>query len=318
MEPAPGVVSAGGGPGREARLVTPALVLVTVTLFLGAQVPNVFVLAPRFLADRGHTEDQLGVIMGGFNLASLVMSPVVGWLCLRLGHARVLAAGCLVSAVGAVGFALADELVGFTAGRALQGLGFAAVLVGAAAYVAETAPPARLGEALGLAGVLTMLRPSGHAMGALGMAGALLSAVAYALSAISVRVLTRTDTTVSMVFWFLVLLTLFSGLIAWRDWVPVRSADWGWILGLGLLGIIGQHFVTEAFRHAPASVIAPFEYTALLWGVAIDWAVWSVLPGLRALAGGGLVVAAGLYLIWREQRLHRELAASIESPASMH
>lgn len=170
----------------------------------------------------------------------------------------------------------------------------------------------------GLAGVLTMLRPSGHAMGALGMAGALLSAVAYALSAISVRVLTRTDTTVSMVFWFLVLLTLFSGLIAWRDWVPVRSADWGWILGLGLLGIIGQHFVTEAFRHAPASVIAPFEYTALLWGVAIDWAVWSVLPGLRALAGGGLVVAAGLYLIWREQRLHRELAASIESPASMH
>ena len=52
----------------------------------------------------------------------------------------------------------------------------------------------------GLAGVLTMLRPSGHAMGALGMAGALLSAVAYALSAISVRVLTRTDTTVSMVF----------------------------------------------------------------------------------------------------------------------
>ncbi|MCL4228072.1 MAG: MFS transporter [Myxococcales bacterium] len=156
MEPAPGVVSAGGGPGREARLVTPALVLVTVTLFLGAQVPNVFVLAPRFLADRGHTEDQLGVIMGGFNLASLVMSPVVGWLCLRLGHARVLAAGCLVSAVGAVGFALADELVGFTAGRALQGLGFAAVLVGAAAYVAETAPPARLGEALGLAGVLTL------------------------------------------------------------------------------------------------------------------------------------------------------------------
>ncbi len=170
----------------------------------------------------------------------------------------------------------------------------------------------------GLAGVLTMLRPSGHAMGALGMAGALLSAVAYALSAISVRVLTRTDTTVSMVFWFLVLLTLFSGAIAAPGWVPVESQDWRWILALGALGIVGQHFVTEAFRHAPASVIAPFEYTALLWGIGIDWAFWHVLPGGRALAGASLVVAAGLYLIWREHRLHRELAASIESPASMH
>jgi len=170
----------------------------------------------------------------------------------------------------------------------------------------------------GLAGVLTMLRPSGEAMGMLGMAGALLSALAYALSAISVRVLTRTDTTASMVLWFLVLLTLFSGAIALPDWIPVRRDDWGWILLLGLLGIIGQHFVTEAFRHAPASVIAPFEYTALLWGVGIDWAVWSVLPGARALAGGSLVVAAGLYLIWRERRLHRELAANTESPANLH
>lgn len=170
----------------------------------------------------------------------------------------------------------------------------------------------------GLAGVLAMLRPSGQVMGMLGMAGALVSALAYALSAISVRVLTRTDTTVSMVFWFLLLLTLFSGLIALPGWVPVDDADWGWILLLGLLGIIGQHFVTEAFRHAPASVIAPFEYTALLWAMGIDWAVWSVLPGLRALLGASLVISAGLYLIWREHRLHRDLAAATESPANIH
>lgn len=170
----------------------------------------------------------------------------------------------------------------------------------------------------GLAGVLAMLRPSGQAMGLLGMAGALVSALAYALSAISVRVLTRTDTTVAMVFWFLLLLTLFSGLVALPGWVPVDKGDWGWILLLGLLGIVGQHFVTEAFRHAPASVIAPFEYTALLWAMGIDWVAWSVLPGLRALLGATLVIGAGLYLIWREQRLHRELAAATESPANIH
>jgi drug/metabolite transporter (DMT)-like permease len=170
----------------------------------------------------------------------------------------------------------------------------------------------------GLAGVLAMLRPSAGSLGTLGAVGALLSAVAYALSAISVRVLTRTDTTRSMVWWFLVLLTMIAGAIAAPAWVPVRSQDWLWIAALGAIGTIGQHFITEAFRHAPASVIAPFEYTALIWGVGIDWAFWGVLPGARMFLGGGVVIAAGLYLIWRERRLHQELAASIESPASMH
>jgi drug/metabolite transporter (DMT)-like permease len=171
---------------------------------------------------------------------------------------------------------------------------------------------------VGLAGVLAMLRPSGTSLTALGTIGALLSAVAYALSAISVRVLTRTDTTASMVFWFLVLLTIFSSLLAAPGWMPIRAGDWAWIGALGVLGSIGQHFITEAFRHAPASVIAPFEYTALIWGLGIDWLFWDVLPGGRMLIGGCVIISAGLYLIWRERQLHQELAASVESPASLH
>lgn len=171
---------------------------------------------------------------------------------------------------------------------------------------------------IGLAGVLAMLRPSASSLGTIGAVGALVSALAYAMSAISVRILTRTDTTVSMVFWFLVMLTIFSGVLGAADWTPVRPQDWLWIAGLGAAGSVGQHFITEAFRHAPASVIAPFEYTALLWGVAIDWAFWDVLPGSKVFLGGGVVIGAGLYLIWRERQLHKDLAASIESPASVH
>jgi drug/metabolite transporter (DMT)-like permease len=171
---------------------------------------------------------------------------------------------------------------------------------------------------VGLAGVVTMLRPSGSSLSTVGAIGALLSAVAYALSAISVRALTRTDTTASMVFWFLVQLTVFAGLIAVPDWVPIRQQDWVWIAALGVAGSFGQHFITEAFRHAPASVIAPFEYTALLWAVAIDWTFWHVLPGSRVLLGSGVIIASGMYLIWREKQLDEELAATIESPASLH
>ena len=108
----------------RAALITPALVLVSVTLFLGAQVPNVFILASRYLGDRGYHQDEIGLVMGGFAIASLVMSPFVGWFCSRFGHGRVMAIGCLVAAAGAALFAISDEHVGFTIGRALQGLGF--------------------------------------------------------------------------------------------------------------------------------------------------------------------------------------------------
>ena len=54
--------------------------------------------------------------------------------------------------------------------------------------------------------------------------------------------------------------------------------------------------MTEAFRSAPASVVSPFEYTALPWGIAIDRLVWHVLPSARVLCGGGIVIASGLYL----------------------
>jgi drug/metabolite transporter (DMT)-like permease len=171
---------------------------------------------------------------------------------------------------------------------------------------------------VGLSGTLIMVRPSGSNLGTLGGLAAIAAAVAYALSAISVRVLTKTDSTPSMVLWFLILLTMFAGVLAAPGWVPVRAEHWPGLVGLGATGALGQHFITQAFRHAPASVIAPFEYTALLWGTGIDWAVWNVLPGSRLFLGGSIVIASGLYLIWREHELRIDVAATVESPSSGH
>jgi drug/metabolite transporter (DMT)-like permease len=153
----------------------------------------------------------------------------------------------------------------------------------------------------GLIGVIAMLRPSASSLVTLGALAALLSATAYSISAIALRVLTRTDTTSSVVFWTVGLMTVFTALIAAPEWVPVHREHWKWLAGLGLFGAIGQHALTEAFRSAPPSVVAPFEYTALLWGIAIDWTVWGVLPDSRVYFGGGIVIASGLYLIWRER-----------------
>jgi drug/metabolite transporter (DMT)-like permease len=145
-----------------------------------------------------------------------------------------------------------------------------------------------------------MLRPSVSGLVSLGSIAALISAIAYAVSGIMVRVLARTDTTVSVVVWTVSLMTLFSALIAAPEWVALQPRHYHWLILLGGLAAVGSYLLTSAFRAAPAAVVAPLEYTALLWGITIDRLVWHVLPSARVLTGGAVVIASGLYLIWRE------------------
>jgi drug/metabolite transporter (DMT)-like permease len=153
----------------------------------------------------------------------------------------------------------------------------------------------------GLAGVIVMLRPSVEGFASLAGLAALGSALAYAVVVVMVRVMSRTETTASMVFWYLMMLAAGALALALPGWIAILAADWPWIVAIGLAGWAGQHLITEAFRLAPASVVAPFEYTALVWGVAIDWVVWQSLPGARMLAGSAIVIGAGLYLLRRER-----------------
>jgi len=155
---------------------------------------------------------------------------------------------------------------------------------------------------VGLAGVWVMLAPTASGFTSLAGLAALASALAYALVVVMVRVMAATETTGSMVFWFLLMLALGAGALAAPRWVAIAAADLPWILGVGLAGWAGQHLITEAFRLAPASTVAPYEYLALVWGLGIDWFVWNTLPGARVLAGAAIVVAAGLYLLHRERR----------------
>lgn len=153
---------------------------------------------------------------------------------------------------------------------------------------------------VGLAGVLIILQPTADGLPLLAGITAIVSALCYALAAITARVLTRSDSSPTIVFSFLLIITLVAGILCLPGWVPIRHVDWWVIAGAGGLGAVGQHYITEAFRHAPAAVVAPVEYTALLWGLGIDWVVWAALPNSTMLGGASLVVAAGIYVAWRE------------------
>ncbi len=153
----------------------------------------------------------------------------------------------------------------------------------------------------GLAGVLIVLQPTGSSFATIGGLAAIASAVGYALSVLTIRILGRTDTSAATVTWSLVLLTIISGLLATGVWKPVAWEHWAWIAGMGLSGALGQYLITEAFRRAPAPVIAPIEYTALAWGMLFDWLLWMTFPSGRMLTGAAIIVASGLYVIHRER-----------------
>ena len=116
-----------------------------------------------------------------------------------------------------------------------------------------------------------------------------------------------------MVFWWLVLGGGGSLLLALPQWRLIDPGDWVWLAGIGVSGALGQVWITEAFRRAPPSVVGPFEYTALLWGFAIDWIFWSASPSRPLLIGASIIIASGVFIIWDERRL-AELAYSPASP----
>lgn len=154
---------------------------------------------------------------------------------------------------------------------------------------------------VGLAGVVIVLHPTGAGVATLAGLGVVACAIGYALSAILVRILGRTDSTESMVFWVLALMSLGATLLALPQWRPIQPEHWFPILVVGISGCIGQWAITEAFRLGEASFLAPFEYSALAWGLVLDWTLWRTLPELRAIAGAAVIVASGIYLIRRER-----------------
>jgi drug/metabolite transporter (DMT)-like permease len=162
--------------------------------------------------------------------------------------------------------------------------------------------PQWLAIACGFGGVLIVLNPgtTGYTWaGALAVFG---TAVSYSLSSILVRILGRTDSTLSMMFWMTGMLALGATAIALPGWVPLRPEHFLIVLGVAVTGAIGQWGITYAFKHAPAATVAPLEYSGLAWVIGIDWFVWAVTPEMRTLAGAAVIIACGLALLHHETR----------------
>jgi drug/metabolite transporter (DMT)-like permease len=220
--------------------------------------------------------------------------------------------------VGTCGMGLGFTALGLLPLPEATALGYAAPLltvIFAAMFLGEQVRIFRLSAvAVGLVGVVIVLSPRltivsvdvASKVQTIGAFAALFGAVFAALAQVFVRKLVQTEATAAIVFWFSVTASVLTLATLPFGWVVPASREVMLLVSAGFLGGIGQILLTESYRHAETSVIAPFEYVSMLLALVLGYLIFAEMPTAPMLLGAGLIVAAGLFIIWRERQLGLE------------
>ncbi len=166
---------------------------------------------------------------------------------------------------------------------------------------------------IGFIGVLVVLSPHlsrdevaaamGGAASLMGVIYAICGSATNAGTAIQTRRLAQSETTSSIVFYFSLSCAL-AGLATWPfGWVAPAGKELVALVSIGVLGGTGHIFLTESYRYASASLVAPFDYTSMIWALVLGYAMFGETPSSEIVLGSAIIAAAGLFVIWRERQL---------------
>ncbi|SMP04117.1 DMT family transporter [Shimia sagamensis] len=197
-------------------------------------------------------------------------------------------------------------------------IGFAAPLmtvIFASMFLSEEVRAFRLtAVGIGLVGVCVVLWPrltifdadQASAVATIGVMLVLGSALFRALAQIHIRKLVQTDQTSAIVFYFSLTASCLSLLTLPFGWVIPTWEQAALLVTAGLIGGVAQIMLTSCYRFAPASVVAPFDYVAMLFAIVIGYVWFSEIPTPQMLVGAAIVISAGILIIWRERQLGLE------------
>lgn len=201
-------------------------------------------------------------------------------------------------------FFAALKYIGLAEAAAVFALNPVLITLGAALFLGERVGWRRmLGIAVALSGAIIIIRPG---MGVFHPAALLplLSAISYSAAALLTRI-TRVDHTGTSILWATAVATIAATVPAGLVWQTIQPADWWLFLTMGLLGTLGQVMVIRAFTVAEAGAIAPFGYAEVLTSTLWGWLFFAALPDRWTVLGAAVIVAAGIYVWWREMKLSR-------------
>ena len=191
------------------------------------------------------------------------------------------------------GLPLAEAIaVGFTAPLFVTAL--------AGPLLGESVGPRRWAAVVvGFVGALVMVRPGTEAFRPEALL-VVLSALSFALAMLLTRRLSRTETDVSMVAYTSLIAGLASLPFVVFVWRTPGGSDLGLFAVVGIVGGTAAYLLVVAYRHAPASVIAPFDYSGLIWASLLGWMVWRETPEPAVWIGAAIIASSGIYITHRE------------------
>jgi drug/metabolite transporter (DMT)-like permease len=216
--------------------------------------------------------------------------------------------------VGTAAMGLNFTAAGFLPLPEITAIGFTTpllIVVFASVMLGERVGVYRISAVLvGLIGVLIIVEPRltfgemdpTQDVMMLGVILAISAAAFAALAQIQIRKMVQVERTSAIIFYFCITASLFS-LSTVGTWVWPNLSQFLILILIGILGGVGQIMLTTAYRYAPASVIAPFDYTAMIFALGIGYFAFTELPSAQMMLGAGIVIAAGVFVILREARL---------------
>ncbi len=244
-------------------------------------------------------------------LRNIIALPVAAAIAFRMGGAGALRtyrpAAHLVRGV----FWLAAATCFFT-GLSYLGLAEATALVFIAPVFVTALSALFLGEDVGwrrwsavlagFLGVLIVVRPGASAFQIVSLFP-LATAFLYAMLMISARWVDPRESVWTLMLYLVGAGAVLSALVVPFVWTAVRIEDVWLFFAIAFFGTTGITLMTQAFRFAPAPVVAPFDYTALLWATLLGWLIWGEIPDLATYIGAAVIIVSGVFIVLRERQL---------------
>jgi drug/metabolite transporter (DMT)-like permease len=165
---------------------------------------------------------------------------------------------------------------------------------------------------IGLIGVLIVSWPKLSLLGGgsgigddelMGVIAAFAGAAFSAVAMLQVRSLVHTEKSAVIVIWFSLTASAVGLLTIPFGWQPIDARQALFLVSAGICGGVAQIFMTQAYRHAEASTVAPFEYTSMILAIAVGYLAFGDQPTIHVVAGGAIVIGAGVFIVWRERQL---------------
>lgn len=169
---------------------------------------------------------------------------------------------------------------------------------------------------IGFVGVLIVVQPGGSMIPAFGAAVALGGALVTAAVTMVIRMLGRTETSVVTIFWFSVYTLPALTVCAFIYGGGHDAKTWGYLLGVGIFGALGQLCITQSLRYAPVSTIVPMDYSALIWATLFGIVIFDQYPGLSIWLGAPIIIGSGLFIAWREHVKAIKLTVAKAEPSA--